>query len=221
MEIITLKGEQRKTRGTQRARDLRKSGRLPVIIYGHGEPPEGISLARHDVGVALHHGARILQVTVNGATKPYLIKEVQYDHLASTPIHIDLARVDLTERVKVRVGIELRGTPKGLSEGGVLEQALASMEVECLVTEIPDTLRPVITEMKVGDTLYVKDLVLPPGVTALADPSDRIATVKLFVEEAAAAPAVEVAAEAVPAEPERIGRIRKEEPEEGAEKEKK
>lgn len=221
MEIITLQGESRKTRGTREAKKLRAAGRLPAIIYGHGEPPEQLSLAEHDLGVALGHGARILQVTVNGATKPYLIKAVQYDHLASTPIHVDLSRVDLTERVRVRVGVELRGIPKGISEGGVLDQAIASIEVECLVTEIPNTLHPLVTELKVGDSLLVKDLVLPPGVTVLADPNERIATVKVLAAETVAAPAAVEAEVAAPAEPERIGRIRKEEPGEGAEKEKK
>ena len=219
MEIITLKGERRESRGTRRAKKLRETGKLPAIIYGHGEAPEQIALADHDVEVALAHGARILQVNVDGAVKPYLIKEVQYDHLASTPIHLDLARVDLNERVRVRIGIELRGIPKGISEGGILEQAIASVEVECLVTEIPDTLHPLVTELKLGDSLFVKDLQFPPGVNPLANPDDRVASVKLLAVEAAPAPAPE--GEAAPAEPERIGRIRKEEPEEGAEKEKK
>lgn len=219
MEIITLQGEKREKRGTRNAKRLRASGKLPAIVYGHGEPPEQISLMEHDVGVALGHGARILQVKVGGTTKPYLIKEIQYDHLASTPIHIDLARVDLNERVTVRVGIELRGVPRGVSEGGVLDQALASIEVECLVTEIPGTLHPLVTELKLNDSLYVKDLQLPPGVTALANPDDRVATVRLFATDATPAPALE--GDAAPVEPERIGRIRKDEPEEGAEKEKK
>lgn len=210
MEAIKLKSQPRQAQGTRKARDLRKKGRLPVVIYGHGEPPEAISLDQHEVEVALKHGARTLNVEVGGQSKPYLIKEVQYDHFAETPIHIDLARVDLNERVQVRVGIELRGTPKGVSEGGVLDQSIGQIEVECLVTDIPDTLHPLVTHLALGESLYVKDLKLPAGVVALADPDDRIATVRKIVEAAPAAPAAE-GEEAAVAEPERIGRIKKEE----------
>ena len=216
MDIITVKSEPRTPGGSKTARSLRAQGRLPVIIYGHNEPPEAISLAQHDVEVALGHGARTLNVEVGGRVSPYLIKDVQYDYLAATPIHMDLARVDLSERVRVTVGIELRGIPKGVQEGGVIDQSMAEIEVECLVTDIPDTLRPVVTHLVLGDTLLVKDLPLPPGVKALAGPDERVATVRAMMEEPVAAPAP-VEAEGAPLEPERIGRIRKEEPtEEGA-----
>ncbi len=210
MKSVQLKGEPRQAEGTRKARSLRNVGRLPVVIYGHGEAPESISLDRHDVEIALDRGARTLQVDVNGTVKPYLIKEVQYDHFAATPIHLDLARVDLTERVRVRVGIELRGVPKGVGEGGVLDQAMGQIEVECVVTEIPDTLHPLVTHLALGESFCVKDLQLPPGVVPLADPEDRIATVRVMAEEVPVAATAEEGEGAV-AEPERIGRIRKDE----------
>jgi len=210
METLSLKSQPRQAQGTRKARSLRESGRLPVVIYGHGEPPESISLDQHEVELALKHGARTLKVDLHGEAKPYLIKEVQYDHFAATPIHMDLARVDLNERVRVKVGIELRGVPKGVSEGGVLDQSMGQIEVECLVTDIPDTLHPVVSHLALGDTLLVKDLQLPPGVKALAEPNERIATVRMILEAAAPAPPVE-GEEAAVAEPERIGRIKKEE----------
>lgn len=211
METAKLKSEPRQADGTRKARNLRKQGKLPVVIYGHGEAPESIALNQHEVEIALKHGARTLQVDIRGETKPYLIKEVQYDHFAETPIHIDLARVDLNERVRIKVGIELRGTPKGVSEGGVLDQAMGQIEVECLVTEIPDTLHPFVTQLALGESLYVKDLKLPPGVVAMADPDDRIATVRKILEAAPVAAAPVEGEEAAVAEPERIGRIKKEE----------
>jgi large subunit ribosomal protein L25 len=210
METTSLKSEQRKAEGTRKARALRKAGMLPVVIYGHGEPPESIALNQHDVEIALKHGARTLKVELRGEAKPYLIKEVQYDHFADTPIHMDLARVDLNERVRVKVGIELRGVPKGVAEGGVLDQSMGQIEVECLVTDIPDTLHPIVTHLMLGESLYIKNLQLPTGVVAIADPDDRIATVRKILEVAPVAPPVE-GEEAAVAEPERIGRIRKEE----------
>jgi large subunit ribosomal protein L25 len=210
MEVTTIKGTPRGQQGTRACRALRAEGRLPGVMYGHGEPTESVLFDQHDVEVALAHGARTLQVELKGSVKPYLIKEVQYDHLYNTPIHLDLARVDLTERVRVRVGIELRGVPKGVSEGGVLEQIMGGIEVECLVTDIPDTLHPFVSHLQLGQTLLVKDLTLPPGVKALANPDDRVATVRELAEAPVKVEAVE--GEEKPQEPERIGRIRKEEP---------
>ena len=214
MENLTLKSEPRRALGTRAARKLRETGRVPVVIYGHDQPPEAVSLALHEVELALTHGAHMLRVDVAGDTRQYLIKDIQYDHLGHTPIHLDLTRVALDERVKVRVGIELRGIPRGVSEGGVLDRHMADLEVECLVTDIPETLHPIVTELGLGESLLVKDLKLPAGVAALADPEDRVATVSALM----VAPEVEEVEEIKEeeAEPEVIGRARKEDQTAGA-----
>jgi len=207
----TLNAARRPKIGTRYARRLRSAGQLPAVVYGHGETPESIILPAHDTVVELKHGARMLQVELDGQPTQYLVKAVQYDHLGTTPIHLDLMRVDLTEMVTVDVGIELRGTPKGVADGGVLEQLLGHLTVRCLVTQIPDTLRPSVTHLGVGDALNVGDLKLPEGVTTEADPGERVAFVRVLAEEAAveAAPTEEVA------QPEVIGRPKKEEVPEG------
>lgn len=215
MEVVTLKGQLRTAIGTRAARALRATGQVPVVIYGHGQPTETLSLSLHDVKAALAHGAHTLQVELEGKSQQYLIKDVQYDYLDDTPIHLDLTRVAMDERVKVRVGIEPRGVPRGVSEGGVLDQPMANIEVECVVTAIPETLRPFVTELDLGDSLLVKDLELPPGVLALADPEERVVTVRALVAEREPEEAVEGEEEGA-AQPERIGRVREEEGEEGA-----
>ncbi len=180
MENMILKGDRRDSTGTRLSRLLRKDGKLPVVIYGHGEAPESISLLQREVVVALKRGSRTMEIDVAGKKTQYLIKSVQYDHLNETPIHLDLTRFDLTEKVQVRVGIELKGIPIGLSDGGVLDQLMADLEIECLVTNIPDTLHPLVTQLGIDDVLRVKDIELPEGVIALADPEDRVATVKVL-----------------------------------------
>jgi len=211
MEIPTLKAEKRVGTGTRRSRLVRSGGRLPAVVYGHGEAPENFTIDSHDTVVALKHGARTLQLEVAGQKKQFLIKEVQYDAFGATPIHLDLMRVDLNERVRVKVAIELKGTPKGASEGGILDQVMSDLEVECLVTQIPDTLHPAVTHLGILDALLVKDLVLPPGVTPLAAPDERVAVVRKLGETPTETPVVE--GEATEAEPERIGRVRKDETE--------
>lgn len=209
METASLLAERRSDLGSRASRALRARGRLPVVIYGHGELPEHVSLDFHDVEVALAHGARTLELKEGRKTTQYLIKEVQHDHLDALPIHLDLARVDLDERVTVRVSIELRGTPKGVSEGGVLDQVLPEIEVECRVADIPDTLHPLVTELGLGDSLLVGDLELPAGVSAVTDSRERVATLRAVLEEAPVEEVVE--GEEKTEEPERIGRVRPEE----------
>lgn len=214
METNQLKAERRTNVGTRDSRATRAAGRLPAIIYGHGADPEPITLAAHDVEVALRHGARTLEVEIAGKNEPYLIKAVQYDHLATTPIHLDLVRVDLDETVQVQVGIELKGTPVGAQEGGIVDQMMADLAVECIITAIPDTLHPNVSHLKVGDSLLVKDIELPPGVVAMSDPEDRVATVRLSAaaieDDEPETPVVDESEEKTD-EPERIGRVRKEE----------
>jgi large subunit ribosomal protein L25 len=124
---------------------------------------------------------------------------------------VDFARVSLDERVTVTVPLELKGTPKGEDDGGVLTQVISELEVECLVTEIPDVIRHNVSEMALDDVLHIRDLKLPQGVKVMQDEELIVATVKEVLE---AAPA-EVA-EAGAGEPEVIGR-KAAEGEEGAE----
>jgi large subunit ribosomal protein L25 len=210
MDISTLKATPRTTLGSHAARRERERGRVPAILYGHKETPEPITLDAHDVEVALAHGARVLTLDLEGRQSQYLIKEVQHDYRSSIPVHMDLMRVAMDERVTVTVPVELRGTPKGAAEGGVLEQMLSEVEVECVVTQIPETLRVVVSNMAVNDVLFVRDLPLPPGVTIQHEPDERVATVRVLAEEAVSAE--EGAEEST--QPEVIGRAKAEEEEE-------
>ncbi len=204
MEIPTIKADSRKRLGTRYARRTRAQGQLPGIIYGHGEEPEPIAVNQHDMLIYLQHGARVLNVELGGEAKQYLIKDVQYDHLQKDPIHFDLARVNVDERVTVEVAIELRGTPKGVHDGGVLEQMRDRIQVECRAIEIPQTLHPSVADLAVGDVLFVKDLVLPADVHPVNEPDEKIAMVKLLAAEEEPEATEE---EPGSAEPERIGRV--------------
>ena len=89
----------------------------------------------------LNHGAHLFDLTLDGKSEKVLVKEVQYDHLGIEVIHVDFARVSLDEKVEVTVPLELKGTPKGEADGGVLQQIVSELEIECLVTDIPDVIR--------------------------------------------------------------------------------
>lgn len=205
--MAVLKAAKRDDLGTRRVRRLRKVGKIPAIIYGHKKDPLAVTLEEHDVELAIQHGQRVLEIDLDGRKENVLLKDVQYDTFGQHVLHVDLARVNLDERVQVTVPIVLRGTPAGAKEDGVLRQIASELNIECLVTSIPDDIRVSVTELNVGDSLLVKDLPLQEGATALDDPESMVCTVTVIAEE------VEEAAEEVEgaAEPEVIG----EKPEEG------
>jgi large subunit ribosomal protein L25 len=132
---------------------------------------------------ALHHGAHVFNLSLDGAEHQCFIKEVQYDYLGTNPVHLDLTRVDQNERVKVTVQVELRGVPKGVTQGGVLDQLISDVEVECPVMSIPELLRPRVNDLDVGESLHVRDLELPEGVVPVGDPDDVVCTVRALAEE--------------------------------------
>lgn len=217
MEATTtqINGKVRQTTGKKANRRVRADGWLPGIIYGHKQDPVAVLLPSNELYQALRKGAHVLTVNLESGTEQVLVKEVQYDHLSQYMVHVDLTRVDLSERVKVMVQIILRGTPKGATEGGVLEQVLAEMEVECVVTQIPESVRVSVAELGIGQALHISDVPLPEGITATGDPETVVCLCRVLGEE----PAPEAAAEAGEAgatEPEVIARGKVEE-EEGEE----
>ena len=186
--------------GTRANRRLRDSGLLPGVIYGHKEAVVPVTLPRKQVVEHLNHGAHLFDLSLDGKSEKVLVKEVQYDHLGIEVIHVDFARVSLDEKVKVTVPVELKGTPKGEADGGVLQQIINELEVECLVTEIPEAIRHNVNEMALNDVVHIKDLKLPQGVKVLQDGDLIVATVKEILE------VVPAAVEEGAAEPEVIGR---------------
>ena len=217
MDIQTLKVEPRKAAGSRAAARLRKAGKLPGIVYGHKIDPEPVVLNYKEFETHLHHGVHLVNLDMGGKAQSCLIKDVQYDHLGSTLLHVDLARVDLTDRVTVHVPLELKGTAKGVSDGGVLRQEMMDLEVECPVASIPEAIRIVVTEFPLDFVLHVKEIQLPPGVTPTADPETVVLTVRVPVVREAVPTAP---AEGGPAEPEVIAKG-KVETEEGEGEEKK
>ncbi len=194
-----LKATKRDALGTRKARRLRQNGNIPGIIYGHGEQAVPVTLSEHDVELVVLHGERLLEVELDGETHNVLIKEVQYDTFGQDVLHVDLTRVRLDERVEVTVPIVLRGRPAGLDEGGVLHQMAPEATIECVVTGIPDDLRVNVADLKVGDSLHMRDLPLPEGATLLEEPEVLVCSVTVVAEEE------EAPAEEAAAEPEVIG----------------
>lgn len=196
MEVKTLKAQPREAHGSRAAARLRRQGKIPGIVYGHKVDPAPITVDRRELEIELELGTHIVNLDVGGKSETCLIKDVQYDHLGIEAMHIDLARVDLNELVRLKVPLEFKGTAKGIGEGGVVTQQLMDIEVECTVASIPDVIRVNIADLGLNQMLHIRELALPEGVKAVADPE---AIVAMCREPLAAAPA---ATAAVPGEEE-------------------
>jgi large subunit ribosomal protein L25 len=213
MEIAKLEAAPRQVGGTRAARRLRRVGKLPGIVYGHQEAAETVIVDAHELGLLLEHGAHLVELQMSDKAQPALIKDVQYAYLGTDPVHVDFVRVARDERVTVKVPLEFKGTPVGINEGGLLDMELVDLEVECLATEIPDSIRVNVAALKIGDSIHVKDLELPGSVTAASAPEAIVCAVRAKKEEVEAAPVAEGEAAA---EPEIITRKKEEaEPAEG------
>ena len=212
-QSIQITAQPRDGLGSRKVKRLRDQGLIPGVVYGHKEAVVPVTLPKKELSTHISRGAHVFDLSLGGKSEKVLVKDVQFDHLGLEILHIDFARVSLDERVEVTVPIELKGEPKGAAEGGVLQQIVAELEIECLVTDIPDKITHNVSEMAVDDALHIKDLVLPPGAKALQDGDQIVAMVKVIADEEAAP-----AAEGETAEPEVIGRKPEDEAAEGAEK---
>ena len=179
-----LKANTRTDSGTRKARVLREQGLLPGVLYGHGQDTVSLTLNSHDMDLAIRHGEKLLDVELDGTHINVLIKAIQYDTWGKQILHVDLTRVDLDEVVTVTVKITLLGTPIGVEEGGSLQQALASTDINCRVDQIPEEIRVQVNELKLNDAVHLSDLELPEGASLLGDPEAVVCNVVTIAEEA-------------------------------------
>jgi large subunit ribosomal protein L25 len=214
-EFMLLKAQPRDLFGTANARRLRKKGLLPAVVYGHKEAHLDVVLTRDDVEKVVKKGAHIVDLEAGGKTEKARFRELQWDSLGMELVHVDFMRVSKDERIVVPVRVEVRGLAPGIGEGGVLDQPIHVLQVECPALEIPEHIRVNVDKLKLGEAIHVKDLTLPAGVVAEADPDAVVVQVKAHKEEVAAPAATLPAAEGAAAEPEVIKKPPKaEEPEE-------
>ena len=214
-ETVKLKAEPRQGSGSRAAEKIRKKGLVPGIVYGHKEANVAVAVSAEDLDRAIRvQHARVLDLQLDGKTETVLIRELQWDYLGKSMLHIDFARVSASDRVKVPVPVELRGAPRATG-GGVLDQPLHTLHVECSPTQIPEAIRVDISNLTLGEPIHVKELTLPEGVKVLESPEAVVVHLKLPGMEPAPVAAAAATAAPTAAEPEVIKKEKKaEEPEE-------
>ena len=180
MAIVPLAGRVRPGTGKGPARSARRAGEIPGVIYGAGEAPTALAVPKKEFELAVKNagGNVIVALKLDGAAEQTaIIREVQRDPISHDIIHLDFHHISLTEKVTVEVTVHLVGTPDGVKNGGgILEHITRTIEIECLPTQIPQHLEADVTALAIGDSIHVRDLVIP-NAEVLSDPDTTIATV--------------------------------------------
>ena len=194
------------------ARRVRVKGKIPAVVYGAAEPSVAVEVDPKQIARILHSDAghnsifdlEIGAANGNGVAKvKAMIVDWQYEPIKGALLHIDLKRIALDKVIRVEVPIQLTGVASGVkNEGGILDQVMREIEIECLPGDIPSHIDVDVTNMAFGDVLRVADLPHSDKVEFLVDDDATVAHVTSVKEEAAPAPEAEAAAAAAPAEPE-------------------
>ncbi len=197
---VKLVAEHRSESGSAACRRLRWDGLVPGNVYGHAAETTSVKVARDVITTIVKSGSKVVDLEIAGKQDKALIREVQWDAFGEHITHFDLMRVDPTERVTLHVPIVLKGIAPGSLSGGVLEQPLHSITLDCLAYLIPDTITVRISSLGVGQAIHVKDLELPESAHCQT-PADAIVVHVVEVKTKELLPA-----EGSGAEPEVIGK---------------
>jgi large subunit ribosomal protein L25 len=205
MEQVTLRGETGRVHGSRSSRRLRRDGRVPAIVYGHGLEARSVAVDRRDLYTALHTEAglnALISLQVEGDEYLTVAREVQRHPVRGDITHLDFIRISLDENIEAEVPVEFTGIPVGVREAkGIVETVHASVVVSCLPTAIPSHITIDISELRIGESARVADLPELPGVTYVTDPGQLLvmcaipAAAQVEAVPTAAAEGEEVAAE--------------------------
>ena len=206
MEMRALTIEKRVGTGKGAAKRLRRTGRVPAILYG-GKTPENVTVNPKDIFRLIHGhegGTQLLQVSFpeSADKRMAIIRDMQVDPVTEDLVHVDLQEVAMDKPIQVTVPLRHVGEPVGVRDAkGILEMILREVQVSCLPASIPESFTADVSELGIHDVFTVGQLVAPEGVRILTDPSQAVATVAPPMAEEVVAP-VATAVAATPSEPE-------------------
>ena len=204
---VKLKAEPRMNLGRSAVRKLRARGLIPAIIYGGNDKPRPLQVAASDINAMMSHasGENVLvelEIAGEGSSRTALVQEVQHSPVGGAIRHLDFHAISMDEIIQAEVPLEPTGTAVGVKTfGGLLEQSLRTLAIECLPRDLPDRITVDISQLNIGDSIHVRDIQFPPGVTPRVQPD--LTAFSLLAPVVEEEPAV-VEAEAAAAGPEVI-----------------
>jgi large subunit ribosomal protein L25 len=195
MEQRILNVELREKTGKGVCRQLRAQELVPGVVYGKGMEPVAVTVQPKELAAAIAgEGGQNHLITLKGGGaldgNVTIVADLLKDPIKGILRHVDLHKIDLTEKVRVEVAINLVGTAAGVKEGGLLDVAMHAVEVECLPNQIPEHIDVDVTALTIGHSIHVGDLQLPAGLKVLADVRASVVSVLGKAKEEAA-PAAE------------------------------
>ncbi|MBV8477772.1 MAG: 50S ribosomal protein L25 [Acidobacteria bacterium] len=219
IDISSLEAEPRAAGSKNDARRVRRNGKIPAVVYGAGKPSAPVSVDPRQVARILHSATghnTIFDLSLEGERSKAMIVDWQYEPLKGGLLHIDLKRIAMDQKLTVMVPVVLKGEAAGVKQqGGILEQVLREVEVECLPQDIPSEIDLDVSELVFGKVLRVQDLPHSENIAFLTDENQPVAHIIAVKEEVAPTPEAAAAEAAAPSEPEVIKKGKQEE--EGAE----
>jgi len=201
MQTVELSVKDRAKTGKSESGKLKRADAIPATIYG-GQKNWNVTVDYHEF---MKHYVKykrtnvfyMLSVPASGQKIQTLIKEIQVHPVSNRIIHIDFYELTKGKKIRTRIGIKLKGTPEGVKEGGILEHYVWEINVECLPEDIPEFIEIDVTELKIQDSVAIKDLKVDSKLRLLDNPEETIVNIGLPPKEEVAAPS---AAEAAAAE---------------------
>jgi large subunit ribosomal protein L25 len=195
MSKQVLNVELREEAGKGICRRLRAAGRVPAVVYGKGMEAVSISVGQRELSEAIAgEGGRNHILTLKCAGEldgaNVIVADLLRDSLKNQPRHVDLHKINLADKVKVQVKLILVGTPAGVKAGGFLDFAMHEVELECLPVHIPAHINVDVTELTIGHSVHVSDIIAPVGTTVVSDPAAPVVSIlgrKAATDEEAAA----------------------------------
>ena len=197
-----LIAERRPVSGKEVAKKVRAAGQVPAVLYGHGMDPVSIAVNARELTHLLHRGGAnvLIDLEIDGKPQLALAREIQRDHIKGQYVHVDFIAVRRDERITVAVPVRPTGEAPGVKAGGVLEHHLWEVQVECLARSVPEAIDVDISELNVGDSLRVADLVLPEDMTLVSTEDELVLAVVVPQARAVEELPAEAAEGEVPAE---------------------
>ncbi len=180
MSVITIEAKKREETGRRNIKKMRSNGVVPGVFYRAGEDAVSVVFDEKNLSQFLNHAHGLVDLKVEGEKNPLkcVLKEVQYHPVTERVLHVDFLGVNMSKTMRIMVPINLKGEARGVKLGGMLQQPLRELSIECFPEHLPDQIEIDITNLAIGKSIQVKDLNYE-NVRILNDPNDAIALVEL------------------------------------------
>lgn len=197
---VKLKAEARPTVGRSAVRKLRSRGFIPAVIYGGNDKPQPLQVSAREINAMMSQASGenvLVELEIGeGQSRTALVQEVQHSPVGGEIRHVDFHAISMDQMIQAEVPLEPVGTPVGVKTfGGLLEQSLRALAIECLPGDLPDRVTVDVSQLNIGDAIHVRDIELPQGVTPKVQVDlTAFSVVAPVVEEAPVAAEAEAAA---------------------------